>query len=88
MSARWWVRAGVRDLTSEDSAMTKDFRRTVRVTLTEDHVRKIVDDHLLREDEIGDSKKLSRVLQQLIDSGLGLPEMPWHDWDDWEKGLE
>lgn len=68
--------------------MTKDFRRAVTVTLTEDHVRKIVDDHLLREDEIADSKKLSRVLQKLIDSGLGLPETPWHDWDDWEKGLE
>jgi hypothetical protein len=49
---------------------------------------KIVDDHLLSEGEIGDSKKLSRVLQKLINSGLGLPETPWHDWDDWEKGLE
>ena len=59
----------------------------VTVTLTEDHLRKIVDDHLLAENEIGDATRLSRVLQKLVDSGLGLPDTPWHPWDDFEKGL-
>jgi hypothetical protein len=27
-------------------------------------------------------------VQTLLDSALGLPETPWHDWDDWVKGLE
>lgn len=68
--------------------MTNPNRREATVILTEQHLRKIVDDHLLNEDEIGDQTKISRVLQKLVDRGLGLPETPWHDWDDWEKGLE
>lgn len=68
--------------------MAQPDRRTATVILTEEHLRKIVEDHLLNEDEIGDQAKISRVLQKLVDSGLGLPETPWHDWDDWEKGLE
>lgn len=68
--------------------MAQPDRLTATVILTEEHLRKIVEDHLLNEDEIGDRAKISRVLQKLVDSGLGLPETPWHDWDDWEKGLE
>ena len=68
--------------------MTNPNRREATVILTEQHLRKIVDDHLLNEDEIRDQTKISRVLQRLVDRGLGLPETPWHNWDDWEKGLE
>jgi hypothetical protein len=28
------------------------------------------------------------VMQKLLDSALGFPEKPWHDWDEWVKGLE
>jgi hypothetical protein len=68
--------------------MTKSLRRAVTVILTDEHLRKIIDDHLLNEDEIGDQAKITRVLQTLVDTGLGLPETPWHEWDDWQKGLE
>ena len=63
-------------------------RRAVKVLLTEMHLRKMIDDHLLKEDEISDQAKVTRVVQTLLDGALGLPEKPWHDWDDWVKGLE
>jgi hypothetical protein len=63
-------------------------RRTVTVVLTEMHLRKMMDDHLLEEDEISDQAKVAPVVQTLLDGALGLPEKPWHDWDDWVKGLE
>ena len=63
-------------------------RREVTVLLTEEHLRKIVEDHLLNEDEIGDRVKVGRIVQKLFDRGLGLPDRSWHDWDDWVKGLE
>ena len=63
-------------------------RREVTVLLTEEHLRKIVKDHLLNEDEIGDRVKVGRIVQRLLDTGLGLPDRSWHDWDDWVKGLE
>ena len=44
--------------------------------------------HLLKEDEIDDQVKVARVMQELLDSALGFPEKPWHDWDEWVKGLE
>jgi hypothetical protein len=68
--------------------MTDPERRTVKVLLTEEHLRKMVDDHLLAEDETGDNAKIARVVRRLLDGALGLPEKPWHDWDDWVKGLE
>jgi hypothetical protein len=68
--------------------MAKPERRTVMVLLTEMHLRKMIDDHLLKEDEISDQVKVARVVQTLLDGALGLPEKPWHDWDDWVKGLE
>lgn len=68
--------------------MTTPKRRLGTVVLTDEHFRKMIDDHVLEEDEIHDQAKVSRVLQKLVDSGLGLPETPWHEWDDWEKGLE
>jgi hypothetical protein len=63
-------------------------RRTVTVLLTEEHLRGMIEDHLLKEDEIGDRVKVARIVQKLLDTGLGLPDRPWHDWDDWVKGLE
>lgn len=63
-------------------------RRAVTVLLTEEHLRKMIEDHLLKEDEIGDQLKVARIVQKLLDAGLGLPDRPWHDWDDWVKGLE
>ena len=68
--------------------MTDPERRTVKVLLTEEHLRKMVDEHLLAEDETGDNAKIARVVRRLLDGALGLPETPWHDWDDWVKGLE
>ena len=63
-------------------------RRDVTVLLTEEHLRKMLDSHLINEDDIGDGARLARIVQKLLDSSLGLPNKPWHDWDDWVKGLE
>lgn len=63
-------------------------KRAVTVLLTEEHLRKMIEDHLLKEDEIGDWVKVARIVQKLLDTGLGLPDRPWHEWDDWVKGLE
>ena len=63
-------------------------RRAVTVLLTDEHLRKMIEDHLLKENEIADPAKLARIVQKLLDAGLGLPDRPWHDWDDWVKGLE
>mgnify|MGYP001820380869 FL=1 len=63
-------------------------RRAVTVLLTEEHLREMLDKHLINEDDIGDGVRLARTVQQLLDSSLGLPNKPWHDWDDWVKGLE
>jgi hypothetical protein len=63
-------------------------RRAVTVLLTEEHLREMLDKHLINEDDIGDGARLARIVQKLLDSSLGLPNKPWHDWDDWVKGLE
>ena len=68
--------------------MTNSERHAVTVLLTEEHLRKMIDDHLLKEEEMGDRVKVARIVQKLLDSGLGLPDRPWHAWDDWAKGLE
>jgi hypothetical protein len=60
----------------------------VTVLLTKEHLSKIIENHLLKEDEIGDRVKVARIAQKLLDAGLGLPDRPWHDWDAWVKGLE
>jgi len=31
--------------------------------------------------------KPSRVVRKSLDTALGLPDLPWHDWDEWGKGL-
>ena len=48
----------------------------------------MIEDHLLKENEIGDRVKVARIVQKLLDTGLGLPDRPWHDWDEWAKGFE
>jgi len=63
-------------------------RRAVTVLLTEEHLRKMIEDHFLKENEFGDRVKVARIVQKLLDDALGLPDRPWHDWDDWVKGLE
>jgi hypothetical protein len=66
----------------------KSKRHAVTVLLTEDHLRMMIDDRLLKEEEIDDRVKLARAVQKLLNGALGPPESPWHDWDDWAKGLE
>jgi hypothetical protein len=51
-------------------------------------MRKMIDNHVLREEEISDRVKVARVVQKLLNVALDLPDKPWHDWDDWVKGLE
>jgi len=60
----------------------------VTALLTKEHLRKMIEDHLLKENEIGDRVTVARIVQKLLDTGLELPDRPWHDWDDWMKGLE
>lgn len=71
-----------------EKSMAITERRAVTVLLTEGHLRKMIEDHLLKEDEVGDRVKVARIVQKLLDTGLGLPDRPWHEWDDWVKGLE
>ena len=61
-------------------------KRAVTVLLTEEHLRKMIEDRLLQEDELV-RVKIARIVQKLLDTGLGLPDRPWR-WDDWVKGLE
>ena len=35
-----------------------------------------------------DRVKVARVVQELLDGALGMPDGPRHDWDDWVKALE
>jgi Trp operon repressor len=68
--------------------MTISGRRAVTVLLTEEHLRKMIEDHLLTKDEMDDRVKVARIVQKLLDTSLGLPDRPWHDWDEWAKGFE
>jgi hypothetical protein len=68
--------------------MKRSGQQAVTVLLTEEHLRKMIDDHLLKENELGDRVKLARIVQKIVDTGLELPDRPWHDWDKWVKGLE
>ena len=68
--------------------MKKSERYAVTVFRTKEHLSKVIDDHLLKEDEIDDQVKVARVMQRLMDSVSGFPQKPWHDWDEWVRGLE
>ena len=41
--------------------MAKSKRHAVTVLLTEDHVRKMIDDHLIKEEDIGDRGKVAGI---------------------------
>jgi hypothetical protein len=64
--------------------MKKSERHAVTVFLKNKHLRKMIDDYPLKEDEIDDQVKVARVMQKRLDSALGFPEKPWHDWDEWD----
>lgn len=68
--------------------MAVSTRREVTVLVSDEQLRKMVEDHLLEENELEDRIKLARVVQKLVDTSLGLPDRPWHEWDEWVKGLE
>ncbi len=63
-------------------------RHTATVLLTDEHLHKMIENHLLQESELNDQHKVARVVQQLVDTGLGFAHRPWHDWDEWAEGLE
>ena len=84
-------RAKVNDGRPRDDAekpMAISERRAVTVLLTEEHLGKMIEDHLLKENEIGDRIKVARIVQKLLDTSLGLPDRTWRDWDEWAKGFE
>lgn len=68
--------------------MTDAKRREVTVVLTDEHVRLMIEDHLLKTEEIPDMGKMDAAVQGLVDKELGYPQDAWHQWDDWAKGLE
>ena len=68
--------------------MATSKRHTATVLLTDEHLHKMIEDHLLHESELNDQSKVARVVQQLVDTGLGFADRPWHDWDEWAEGLE
>ncbi len=63
-------------------------RRAVTLLLTEEHLRKMIENNLLDRDDLGDASKVAHSVQKILDKGLGLPETSWHDWDGWGDGLE
>lgn len=62
--------------------------QAITLTLSDFHIRKMIENHLLQEADMRDNAKVSQIAQQLLDEALGLPEQHWHAWDDWAKGLE
>lgn len=68
--------------------MSSTERCTITVILTKEQLSKMIDDRLISQDEARDRTKLARVVCNLLDSALGLPEKSWHDWDAWTKDLE
>jgi hypothetical protein len=76
------------DRRDAEKPMAISERRAATVFLTEEHLRKMIEDHLLKENEIDDRVRVARIVQKLLDASLGLPDRPWHDWDEWAKGFE
>ena len=62
--------------------------RPITLTLSDKHIRRMIESHLLKENEVNDVAKVAQVAQRHFDQALGLPEDSWHEWDDWAKGLE
>jgi hypothetical protein len=61
--------------------------RPIALTLSDQHIRKMLENHLLQQADANDTAKIAQVAQRLFDEALGLPEESWHAWDDWAKGL-
>ena len=55
------------------------------VNLSDLHIRKMLDTHLLKE---GDADNMEKVVQVTSSQSLDLPEESRHKWDDWAKELE
>lgn len=68
--------------------MTLDELRRVPIVLTKEHLRLLVEGHLLKPEELPDPGRVAAVVQQLVDRAIGFPQESWHQWDDWVKGLE
>ena len=57
--------------------MAKSKTHAVTVVLTDDHLRKMIDDHLIKEEDIGDRVKVARIVQKLLNGALDLPDEPF-----------
>lgn len=62
--------------------------RPITLTLSDLHIRRMIESHSLNEADAKDATKVGKIAQRLFDEALGLPEPLWHEWDDWAKGLE
>ena len=62
--------------------------RPITLTLSDRHIRGMIENHNLKEADANDLVKVAKIAQQLFDEALGLPKENWHEWDDWAKGLE
>lgn len=62
--------------------------KQMKIVLTEEHLRLMVEGHLLKPGEVSDAERLLAVVQELVDRAIGFPKQSWHQWDDWVKGLE
>ncbi len=51
-----------------DKPMAISERRAVTVLLTEEHLRKMIEDHFLKENEIGDRIKVARIVHKLLET--------------------
>jgi hypothetical protein len=62
--------------------------RPITLTLSNLHIRRMIENHSLEEADANDVAKVGKIAQRLFDEALGLPETLWHEWDDWAKGME
>jgi hypothetical protein len=60
--------------------MAKSKRHAVTVLLTEEHLRKMIDDYLLKEEDIGDRVKVARIVQKLL-NGYAAEASPDPKWE-------
>lgn len=60
----------------------------ITLTVSDLHIRRMIENHSLKEAEAKDMARVAKIVQQLFDAALGLPEESWHEWDAWAKDLE
>ena len=68
--------------------MNHSLSRAITLTLSDLHIRKMIDTHILKEGDADNMEKVAQVSLLLLDQSLGLPEESRREWDDWAKGLE